>query len=377
MEGPSQIEEQDLKEKIASWDPSQEDGYGLSMADGIFEIAVQEEASAPTQASDIDKSNTVFVGAPRSCNSSRKNATETNPYESMQWLTEDYDNLPLESRLHKDHVVNKNEYLCTLDTQGVIVAIDSATEALTSVLTFPRKPPTAKPCRLAAQATTDSVVEPPLSASVSRAAPTRSEQSSKPGFFEISLELSQDVDEPNNNRREDMPVASSTQDSVVSTAANAKENRNIDLARVDPSSCKDSGGPYDQVKMFSANDNTFGPSVVNAEVGRTERKSDLCADSKGEMSKPVRSVASRKEDLARLVDSLRLVDDVPGVSWDISPLTSTKGSALTAREFDRDDITVTDNGDISICIRMSTRRKSAMLWPFGPASLNQSPTSPQ
>ncbi|KAK8770407.1 hypothetical protein V5799_013127 [Amblyomma americanum] len=387
-EGASQFEEQDLKEKIASWDPSQEDGYCLSMADGMFEIAGHEEASDPTQectfpssqhASDIDKSSTVLAGklcTPRSDSSSRNNATDKNPYENLQWLTEDYDNLPLESPLHKDHMFKRNEHFYPLDTPGVIAVIDSAAEAFLPEPVSSRKAPASQPRSVVAQAAAYSGDETPLSTAASRAAPTRTEKNNEPAFFEISRELSHDVDQPDSKHREEIPVASS----VVLTAANDKEESgNNDLARVDSSSCKYSGGPHDQVEaQINANDATSAPGVVSAGVRGAEVTRDLCADSNGETTKPARSVSSRKENnLARLVESLRFVDDVPGASWDIAPLTSTKGSALTAREFDSDDITVTENGDISICIRMSTRRKSAMLWPFGAASLSRPPSPPQ
>ncbi|KAL3249761.1 hypothetical protein MRX96_055955 [Rhipicephalus microplus] len=73
---------------------------------------------------------------------------------------------------------------------------------------------------------------------------------------------------------------------------------------------------------------------------------------------------AKKEALSRLMESMRLVE-IPGASWNVAPMSSVEGTPLRLHEFNNDDVNVKDSGEVTVCIRTSTRRKSTMVWPFG------------
>ncbi|KAH7967275.1 hypothetical protein HPB49_023807 [Dermacentor silvarum] len=101
-----------------------------------------------------------------------------------------------------------------------------------------------------------------------------------------------------------------------------------------------------------------------AKIKKKERKAaaarkETHVESKGESPGTTAGTSAVRQLLPRTHTELAL-------EWGLSCSLSGVGSGLHASEFQDDEVQIQDTGDVTICIRTSTRTKAAMLWPFGP-----------
>lgn len=360
------LEEQELLERVAGWDPSQEDGYALSLPltpeqvdpDQVdFELLQnypQEDAMHPSLPGTSHKAFS---------SSSRKNSespsTDWNLYQDLLWLAEGSEDLPSKDRGAERQSRTSDSSLPTdepsANSHRNLDAIRGTIEDFVSVLAQQRETQAA-----------ESLKE--VVSTVNGGSPTRPDPSGTPQSKAGSLgPPSSAIDRLGPELQPTISAQHSPSKFLVT-----EQNDSTEIPKLDDHCSKVSSETEASAKR---------PQHCNKiTVESMKMRKKCCEDTMCETDKNSQgggSSSSKKEALTRVIKSLRLVD-MPDASWDAAPSTSTGRSGLHISEFQNDDVTALDNGEISIRIRTSTRKKSTMVWPFGALSPTQggSPTRP-
>ncbi|KAH7968073.1 hypothetical protein HPB52_005558 [Rhipicephalus sanguineus] len=389
-------EEQHLKDRIASWDPSQEDGYALSMFEELADLESQEVPLDPTQNGECpiseskcsaDKSSTAVSAMPCSpCpdSASRKSSVDLNLYDDLKWLTEGSESNPkceILFGVDEERAISWSEPSCPPDGAEILTKMAGVLDSIVSVVAFSPEQPSPGLIPEATLSTFDTETEQPLP-------PERGLNAESTGTQQSKTEC------PDNSRaRGAGQTVGGLQQESASIVRSFQHNTHTTASDKDRKGRNDipiSGGNsiLDPLGVAQANErNEVVKRTVNQGALKTRDRLEKCegacanvekhcARDDGETALPTTSTANQRETLARLMESMRLVD-IPGASWDVAPMSSVKGTPLRVHEFHSDDVNVKDSGEVTVCIRTSTRRKSAMVWPFGTTSASRSPSPPQ
>ncbi|KAH6936711.1 hypothetical protein HPB50_020915 [Hyalomma asiaticum] len=397
-------EEQDLRARIASWDPSQEDGYALLMFDEVADVEGQKAPPDPTQqrecptserSSPAVRSSTAATPTPCSpcCeSSSRKSSADRNLYDDLKWLTEGYESNPKNEILlgvDENQTISWSEPSSPSDGAAILAKMGDVVDSIASVSALSRDPPAPGPLPEATLSTFGTETEQHFSSETAlHAAPRQSKTEGLDNSHARTAGVGQTIrglqqvpptplfrgskhdtrttaSDKDGNGRSDVPIfgGNSVPESVG--VAQADERARNEIKRVDTSGSR----------VSRKTRNRHGGTDKKAE-GARPNGGEHCGRDVSETAQPAASTVGKKEALSRIKESLRLAD-VQGASWDVALASSVKGTPLRANEFHSDDVNVKDSGEVTVCIRTSTRKKSAMVWPFGTTSASPSPSPPQ
>ncbi|KAL3249760.1 hypothetical protein MRX96_055954 [Rhipicephalus microplus] len=146
-ERTSLLEEQYLKDRVASWDPSQEDGYALSMFEELADLESQKVPLDPAQRGECPtserncsavKSSTIVSVTPCSpCpdSTSRKSSADRNLYDDLKWLSEGSESNPKCEILFDvdgDRTISWSDPSCPSDGAGILANMASVSDGIAS-----------------------------------------------------------------------------------------------------------------------------------------------------------------------------------------------------------------------------------------------------
>ncbi|KAL1427577.1 hypothetical protein MTO96_017277 [Rhipicephalus appendiculatus] len=311
-----------------------------------------------------------------------KSSADHNLYDDLKWLTEGSEGNPkceILFGIGEDRAISWSEPSCPSDGVEILAKMAGVSDDIVSGAALSPQPKTPELLSEATLSTFDTEAEQSHPSEAGPNAVSTATQQSKMKCLDNSH--ARGVGQKIRGLQQESPsLVRSSQHSTRTTASDMDGNGRNDIPVSDNSSVPDvaqAGGRNEVVRRAG----TLGARQTR---DRLEEKSEgacanaekHCARDIGETVQPTSSTASKKEAVSRLMESMRLVD-VPGASWDVAPVSSVKGTPLRVHEFHSDDVNVKDSGEVTLCIRTSTRRKSAMVWPFGTTSASRSPSPPQ
>ncbi|KAK8773294.1 hypothetical protein V5799_012173 [Amblyomma americanum] len=378
---PAQDDE--LREIVASWDPSQENCYALSTPGETFQLdglekAVDAQLPATSYTSVVDES---LAAGPLDCLSTEKTPSKTplgrSLYEDLQWLTDESEDVLSKS----SHGVCVDRPPCIRSTHpaegpAVLAAINAVTENFTSLAALSQSTLTTEHFEDFQQSTDANGAWFPHTAAVSDVdfdctQKWRRRSSGNSGEAKRQLVASSST---SSGKEPDVLPKGFARGYGRSADAELSGNSDKGFSNVVvPGRAPGSTSSSQTV----ANDHVELPCAERGaarEVRSVVEVKQSSVNSADELPRASCSAKSRREPVTRPVQSLHMTD-VPEVSWNTVALKGTTGPELSSSQLEKDDVIVMRNGEINIHIRTSTRRKASMLWPFGSPSLDQSSSS--